>query len=192
MNEEKHQKVIEAARGQFLSFGFRRTTMGDIAAAAGMSRPALYLVYANKEKIFRAVVTVYCDSCVSHARERVGKARGLKARIEAVLSIWVVEPCEMVIRSPEAEELYESTHSFTADLRARILGEMEKQLQDVMREAPDVDAAYLKRRRLSVKEMARLMAWSAHGMKRQVSSVDELKKLLATMVRAHVTVLTGG
>lgn len=192
LSEEKQAKVIEAGREQFIRFGFRRTTMGDIAEAAEMSRPALYLVYSNKEEIFRAVVSAYCEECVSGGREQIEEASGLEAQLEAVLRVWVIEPYEMVARSPEAEELYESTHSFTADLRERILSEMEAQLVDVMREAPVLDAAYLKGRQLTVKEMAQLMAWSSHGMKRLAGSVGELKKLLATMVRAHVVVLTGG
>lgn len=191
LSDDKQVRVIEAAREQFIRFGFRRTTMGDIAEAAEMSRPALYLVYANKEEIFRAVVGAYCDECISVGREQVEEASGLEAQLEAVLRVWVIEPYELVHRSPEAEELYESTHSFTADLRERILSEMEKQLVEVMREAPVLDAAYLKSRKLTVKEMARLIAWSSHGMKRLADSVGELKKLLATMVRAHVVVLTG-
>ena len=192
LSDDKQAKVIEAAREQFIRFGFRRTTMGDIAEAAGMSRPALYLVYANKEEIFRAVVRVHCDESVMAGRARIEEASGLEARIEAVLQVWVIEPYELVHRSPEAEELYESTHAFTADLRDRILSEMEQQLVDVMQEAPVLDAAYLKSRKLTVEEVARLLAWSGQGMKRLAGTVGELKKLLTTMVRVHVVVLTGG
>ena len=52
MGQEKDDQIIEAATSVFLRYGFRRTTMGDIAEAAGVSRPALYLRFCNKEHIF--------------------------------------------------------------------------------------------------------------------------------------------
>jgi len=33
--------IVEAATGVFLRYGFSRTTMGDIAGAAGISRASL-------------------------------------------------------------------------------------------------------------------------------------------------------
>jgi len=48
--------IVEAATGVFLRYGFSRTTMGDIAGAAGISRPALYLVFPSKDDVFAAVV----------------------------------------------------------------------------------------------------------------------------------------
>ena len=36
----------------FLAYGFARTTMDDIARAADMSRPALYLLFKNKTDIY--------------------------------------------------------------------------------------------------------------------------------------------
>ena len=51
--EEKREAVFEAASEVFSRYGFRRTSMNDIAEAAGISRPALYLMFDNKEDLFR-------------------------------------------------------------------------------------------------------------------------------------------
>ena len=56
MGTEKEQKVLNAAWSVFMKYGYKRVTMGDIAEAAGISRPALYLIYNKKEDVFRAVV----------------------------------------------------------------------------------------------------------------------------------------
>ena len=39
----------------FLAYGYSRVTMDDIARAAEMSRPALYLLFRNKAEIYRAI-----------------------------------------------------------------------------------------------------------------------------------------
>jgi AcrR family transcriptional regulator len=37
--------IIEAATGIFLRYGFKKTSMADLASAAGLSRQALYLYF---------------------------------------------------------------------------------------------------------------------------------------------------
>ncbi len=64
MADEKAERILVAAQAVFLRYGFKRTTMGDIAEAAGISRPALYLVFPLKEKIFATVLTRMLDETV--------------------------------------------------------------------------------------------------------------------------------
>ncbi len=49
-------RIVEAARGLFLSRGFVRVTADDIAAEIGVSKATLYKEFAGKEDILRAVV----------------------------------------------------------------------------------------------------------------------------------------
>jgi AcrR family transcriptional regulator len=48
--------LLDATTGVFLRYGFRKTTMDDLARAAGLSRQGLYLQFASKELIFQAVL----------------------------------------------------------------------------------------------------------------------------------------
>jgi len=49
--------VLEAALGRFAQFGYRKTSMDDVARAAGISRPGLYFLFNSKEELFRAAVS---------------------------------------------------------------------------------------------------------------------------------------
>ena len=49
------QKIIDTARALFTERGFDKTSMSDIAAAAGINRPALHYYFRTKEKMFQAV-----------------------------------------------------------------------------------------------------------------------------------------
>jgi len=55
MDIAKRNKVLAAALDVFLRYGYKRVTMNDIAEAAGISRPALYLVFESKEEIYKSV-----------------------------------------------------------------------------------------------------------------------------------------
>lgn len=49
--------IVDAATGIFLRYGFKKTTMEDIARTVGISRQALYLHFPTKEAVFKAMVT---------------------------------------------------------------------------------------------------------------------------------------
>jgi AcrR family transcriptional regulator len=53
--EEKRVYIINAAESQFVRFGFRKTTMEDIAKAAGIGKATLYYYFKSKEEIFTAM-----------------------------------------------------------------------------------------------------------------------------------------
>ncbi|HEY8129307.1 MAG TPA: helix-turn-helix domain-containing protein, partial [Hyphomicrobium sp.] len=63
---------LAAARQVFLRYGYRRVTMGDIADAAKMSRPALYLVIPSKEEIFTAVLAQTFSEMLEEIRGGIG------------------------------------------------------------------------------------------------------------------------
>lgn len=48
--------ILEAAMGVFFRFGFRKASMDDVAAAAGLSRQGLYLKFRTKEHLFEAAL----------------------------------------------------------------------------------------------------------------------------------------
>lgn len=53
---EKETRYIEAAVEVFSRYGMRKSTMGDIAEKAGVSRQTLYSTYSNKEEILNAAI----------------------------------------------------------------------------------------------------------------------------------------
>ena len=49
------QRILDGASRLFLQYGYKRTTMDDIAVAVGVSKGSLYLHFDSKEAIFDAV-----------------------------------------------------------------------------------------------------------------------------------------
>ena len=52
----KRRQIIDGARGVFLSRGFDAASMNDIARAAGVSKGTLYVYFADKSRLFEAIV----------------------------------------------------------------------------------------------------------------------------------------
>jgi TetR/AcrR family transcriptional regulator, mexJK operon transcriptional repressor len=53
----KRRAILAAARDLFLRTGFAGTSMDDVAAAAGASKVTVYKHFADKQRLFLAVVT---------------------------------------------------------------------------------------------------------------------------------------
>ncbi|MGO4422861.1 TetR/AcrR family transcriptional regulator, partial [Streptomyces sp. MCAF7] len=49
--------VLDVALTTFARFGYRKTSMEEVAKAARISRPGLYFLFSSKEDLFRAAVT---------------------------------------------------------------------------------------------------------------------------------------
>jgi AcrR family transcriptional regulator len=65
--------IMQAALGVFLRYGYKKTSMDDVARAAGLSRQGLYLHFRTKEALFRAVVTHSIESMQSTARDALAR-----------------------------------------------------------------------------------------------------------------------
>ncbi len=53
-HHDRKAAILESAASTFATYGFRRCSMEDIAAGAGVSRPSLYQHFRNKTEVFRA------------------------------------------------------------------------------------------------------------------------------------------
>lgn len=103
--DPKEAAILRAAFECFARYGLRRTSMADIAAGAGMSRPALYLHYAGKEDIFNALVRFHfetAEKAVERVLSRPGPAHEvLLAAFHAIDG----EAVEAMLTSPHADEI---------------------------------------------------------------------------------------
>ena len=61
--------MLAAALGTFVRYGYRKTSMDEIAQAAAISRPGLYLMFGSKQDLFSAAVTHALDRSLVAATE---------------------------------------------------------------------------------------------------------------------------
>src|ERR1700753_3009241 len=52
----KRRQILDGARKLFLDLGFDGASMGEIARAAGVSKGTLYVYFADKNRLFEAIV----------------------------------------------------------------------------------------------------------------------------------------
>jgi len=71
--DEVRKKIVQDASRIFTRFGFRKTTMEEIASASRKGKSSIYYYFKSKEEIFKAVVEKEADELKEELQEEVSK-----------------------------------------------------------------------------------------------------------------------
>jgi AcrR family transcriptional regulator len=87
--EARPAELLAAALDLFVEKGYAGTRLDDVAARAGVSKGTLYLYFANKEDLFKAVTRENILTPLAEAGELVRKFDGSSADLlRAVIGAW--------------------------------------------------------------------------------------------------------
>ncbi len=70
-HDSMKESIVDAAREVFAKYGYRKTTMDDIAAAVYKAKSSIYHYFGGKEEIFKAVIEKEADSIFREARTAI-------------------------------------------------------------------------------------------------------------------------
>ena len=117
MSKDRLDAILAAAYECFTRHGVRRTTMDDIAATAGMSRPAVYQYVRNKDDAYRRLAERLFTGSLADAR-RAAEAPGadLEQRLHDVLATKLELTLKVHRESRHAAELLDTSTKLTGDL----------------------------------------------------------------------------
>src|ERR1700741_553845 len=103
----RRDRVVQAAIGVFLRYGYARTTMAVLAQAAGLSRPTHYLEFPDKDAIVHAVVDARVAAKLTQIRQGLPGYRGFQAKLRFACETWGAEGFELVQAHPDAKDMFD-------------------------------------------------------------------------------------
>jgi AcrR family transcriptional regulator len=184
--EPKEQRIVDAAQRLFQRHGYRKVTMLDIAAEAGMSRPSLYASFANKEAIFAALLD---DLAAQHAARAAAELAGmtrLREKLERLFAIWIVEPFASVVDSENGAELLANAASYAPAAAAALYARFEQQLCEVLE--PEMPRQPI----LPAQDLAHILMMATKGLKAATATLAELQRLTDGLIAMAVATAEGG
>lgn len=104
-NDPRLDAIQKSAWQAFSTYGFRKTSMDDIAQGAGISRPALYLRYKNKEDVFRSLARHYYDEKEDELRQILSRKGTVVDLLTAAFAAQCAGIVEAMLTSPHGREL---------------------------------------------------------------------------------------
>ncbi len=130
--DERQKLILNSAWAAFAAYGFRKTSMNDIARGAGISRPALYLHYRNKEDIFRSLAQFYYDEAAVNFEAALAVSGPVGDVLGGALLAKSGEIVETMLTSPHGHELLDTKSTNATDIaeagEARLGGILAKWL----------------------------------------------------------------
>jgi AcrR family transcriptional regulator len=178
MAGKTEEEVIAAAKQVFMRYGYKRVTMADIAEAAHMSRPALYLVFPSKEEVFRAVATRIFTEMIDEIRQGLERFATADKKLTFAFEVWNVRGFELVQASPDAKDLYESSYQFAAEVTTKAATDFVAILAEVLEP--------LVRRQTKVGlfsvQIAQMLTSAVPGFKSSVKTTKQLREMIAGLI----------
>ncbi|KNG93778.1 TetR/AcrR family transcriptional regulator [Pseudaestuariivita atlantica] len=99
------KEILDAALQMFSRYGVRRTSMGDLAKTAGISRQTLYNAFRNKDDILRALIRAFTDDAIRGIEAEIGTVKNLGDALDIVFDKMVLAGFDLVLDTPNAQDL---------------------------------------------------------------------------------------
>lgn len=147
--------------------------MGDIADAAGISRPALYLVFPRKDDIFAAMIERLTEQTLAGYRQAIRRLRTLDRKLHFCCEQWAGHGYDLTAAHPDARDVFNLQF---VPVRA-MYAEVEAFLADLMREA--VAASKF---RVAPEDLARLLIFAMRGFRDRATDAADMRRMIALEV----------
>jgi AcrR family transcriptional regulator len=177
----QREAILMAATATFLRYGFKKTSMDDVAQAAGVSRQGLYLYFETKDVLFREALQYLVSHMISTARS-VAEDGNLSLRDRLLGVFEAVHGSAFQIASPEhAFELLQSAQSAEGALLVQLDRDLMAIVAALLAEAGAADR--WKKAGITVAELSEQLLMSAKGIKASVETLTAYRKRMLIAIR---------
>lgn len=97
--DEFRDRIIEVSRAIFSEYGFKKTTIDDIAIALNKGKSSLYYYFPGKEDIFKAVIDREVSLLFSEVATALAKCNNPKDKLKTYIEV-------RILRFNETAKLY--------------------------------------------------------------------------------------
>jgi AcrR family transcriptional regulator len=190
-NEPRREAILAAAYAQFTRYGYRRTSMEDIAREMGLSRGSLYREFANKEEIFRTLAASLHDDAVAAAETALKEPGAIADRVRDALAAKSARVLEVLHGSPHGAELMDESNRICGDLPAESQKQFQAMLTSLFRRAARAGKINVAGIGLSNTDTADLFVSAVAGLKGPGVSIPVYRKRVGAFVRLFLAGLRG-
>lgn len=181
--DRKLALILDAALPVFARYGFQKTTMADIARAAGISRASLYLAFTSKEDLFRAGSARAHKRTMAEVEAALDRSGGVVDRIAAAVAAFQEGLIAPFSRSKNARELFDANMELAKDITLAARSKLLDLLAEALAEAEargEVDMGAIEAR---AADLAALIAAAMDGIKHHFGADEPADKALGILMR---------
>ena len=176
--DPKRQRVMDSAMAVVLRYGFQRTTMEDVAKEAGISRPALYLLFSNKTEIYRALAESVMNDALQRAKAALSAKGSIEARVFAAVKTGILDPTDLLMATAHGAELIDMKQN----MAAQVIQDWRAKKAAMIAEALEISGA-ANAKGLSGAALADILLDGMEGLKMRAKTSTEREEGARALVR---------
>ncbi len=176
-DDPRQQAILASALEAFAAYGFRKTSMDDIAKGAGMSRPAVYLHYKNKEAIVRSLTRAHYAEKTANVSQALSGSGSVSQRLARAIDGQIKGLAE-ILTSPHGREMLDTSKSTASDILAEGEEEMTALYADWLRQE---DSAGRVRLPNGPEETAKTITATLMGVKMTATNAAEFEQRISQL-----------
>lgn len=172
--------ILDAAKAVFLRYGFKKTSMDDLARAANLSRQGLYLHYKTKDALFKAAILQLVEASGAAAREALTSDDDIETRLLAAFTAMHGG----MVGQPGSEHLDELQATIlqivgpvVAEMEDGVIADLARALRSAGVSAQWKDAG------VTAKDLAQHLYTASCGVKHRVQTAAEYRDHMRVAVR---------
>jgi TetR/AcrR family transcriptional regulator, regulator of autoinduction and epiphytic fitness len=179
VSDEKRRAIRSAALEVFFKYGYKRVSMNEIAEAAGISRPGLYLHFSSKEEVFRAALRQFADDLIEEIANGLPSQKTIEEKLRYAFEVWTVRRFDLTLNSPEAKEISDCSYEFARGTLDQSYQKLESVLASILKGQVKSSG---NQKALSAEKKAHILASAVRGFKLVAKSATELRKLIEDLI----------
>ena len=170
-SSDKPALILDSALELFRQYGYRRTSMEDIAQAANVAKGTLYIYFKSKDELFEALARRLAAQIEANVEAAAARKLEFEASVLGLLEAKLGFIFNWVSSSPHAAELTGPTARLPDDVFGPLDARFRASLARVLLEGEKAGKIDLKAAGFSVDEAVDTLVAAAHGA--EVGAVDQ-------------------
>ncbi|MFZ3033260.1 MAG: helix-turn-helix domain-containing protein [Parvibaculum sp.] len=168
---DKPALILDSALELFRQYGYRRTSMEDIAQAANVAKGTLYIYFKSKDELFEALARRLAAQVEADITAALALDLPFEDKVLAVLDAKLGFIYRWVLSSPHASELTDPTSRLPDDVFGPVDRYLRRRLAELFTDAAKRGEVDLKSADLAPEVAVDTLLAAAHGA--EYGAVDE-------------------
>ena len=167
--DEKRDAILLGAHTQFRIYGYRKTSMEDIARELGISRASLYSYFENKDEIFRSVSLHLHEEALAAAEQYLAgdwSSENVSEKLVGALLARHLRFHDEQFHSSHAAELQDEYSRLCGDVVIQSNMTFQMLLSRALNQVSRDKLIDLSSRNLEAEQVAELLNFGVAGLKR--------------------------
>ena len=190
IGNQTREIVLRAAMARFSNYGYKRTSVEDIAQEASVTRPTVYAHFKNKRNILRCVSEGIHQATLANVESALRSDATLEGRLTASFWAWSEPFMGILFGSPHGAELIGASSTLASDMTLASQDHFQALTAKCLQKAHKDAEIDLRLINLSAKRAAEILVLSLNGLSSAEADGPSYRQRLDALVRIFLAACT--